>query len=230
MTSLNSRPPSVFIYILTYYREAALHREVINFWPTMCQLLDNSNYILMSEKLGVKCLRCSWIGAKPLEKPIVTTRAGWNVHFHLHTLCCRRWFMKSPQWVSRFRKMTEEKCLKPEDWRAADRAKSSKRHFSELFKYICKTYRGWQMYFLCGLPSAHWHMYSETVHSLKDEHLRKWPQLSPRNRPTHSRDASIEFVVMMERGWQWPDLETLLPRRPLEGPKAAVDSQLMPFG
>lgn len=95
LTSLNSRPPSVFIYILTYYREAALHREVINFWPTMCQLLDNSNYILMSEKLGVKWLRCSWIGAKPLEKPIVTTRAGSNVHLHLHTLCRRGWFMKS---------------------------------------------------------------------------------------------------------------------------------------
>lgn len=47
---------------------------------------------------------------------------------------------------------------------------------------------------------------------------------------THSRDASMGFVVMMERGWQGPDLETLLPRRPLKGPKAAVDSQLMPFG
>lgn len=70
----------------------------------------------------------------------------------------------------------------------------------------------------------------KTVHSLKAKQLHKWPQLSPRNRPTHSRDASIEFVVMMERGWQWPDLETLLLRRPLEGPKAAVDSQLMPFG
>lgn len=37
------------------------------------------------------------------------------------------------------------------------------------------------------------------------------------------------FVVMMERGRQWPDLEGLLPWRPLQGPKAAVDSQLMPL-
>ena len=32
----------------------------------MCQLLDNGNYILMSEKLNVKWLRCSRIGAKLL--------------------------------------------------------------------------------------------------------------------------------------------------------------------
>lgn len=38
------------------------------------------------------------------------------------------------------------------------------------------------------------------------------------------------FVVMMERGCQWPDLETLLPGRPLEGMKAAIDSQLMAYG
>lgn len=37
------------------------------------------------------------------------------------------------------------------------------------------------------------------------------------------------FVVMMERDRQWPDLEGLLPWRPLQGPKAAVDSQLMPL-
>lgn len=42
------------------------------------------------------------------------------------------------------------------------------------------------------------HMYSETVQSLQAEQLRKWPQLSPGNRPTHSRDASIECVVMAE--------------------------------
>lgn len=63
-TSLTSRPPSVFIYTLTYYWETALHREVINFWLMICPLLDNSNYILMSEKLSVKWFRCSWIGAK----------------------------------------------------------------------------------------------------------------------------------------------------------------------
>lgn len=33
-----------------------------------------------------------------------------------------------------------------------------------------------------------------------------------------------------EGGWQRTDLETLLPRRPLEGPKAAADSQLIPSG
>lgn len=71
---------------------------------------------------------------------------------------------------------------------------------------------------------------AETVHSLSTEQLLKWPKVSPRNRPTHSRDASMGFVVMMERGWQWPDSEGLLPWKPLEGPKAAVDSQLMPFG
>ena len=54
VTSLNSRPPSVFIYILTYYQEPAVRTEVINFCPMMCQSLDNSNYILMSEKLSVK--------------------------------------------------------------------------------------------------------------------------------------------------------------------------------
>lgn len=42
-----------------------------------------------------------------------------------------------------------------------------------------------------------------------------------RSRPTHSRDASMGFVVMMERGWQWPDLEGLLPWRPLEGAKSS---------
>lgn len=82
------------------------------------------------------------------------------------------------------------------------------------------------MYLLCGLAEVN----TEIVHSLSAEQLRKWPQVSPRNRPTHSRDASMGFVVMMERGWQWPYLEGLLPWRPLEGPKAAVDSQLMPFG
>lgn len=32
------------------------------------------------------------------------------------------------------------------------------------------------------------------------------------------------FVVMMERGWHWPDLEGLLPWRPLEGPKESADA------
>lgn len=61
---------------------------------------------------------------------------------------------------------------------------------------------------VCGLLSAkRGEVNTKTVHSLAVEQLRKWPQVSPRNRPTHSRDASMGFVVMMERGRQWPDLE-----------------------
>lgn len=59
-------------------------------------------------------------------------------------------------------------------------------------------------------PLEHSEGNTQTVHSPPVEQLCKWPPVSPRNRPTHSRDASMGFVVVMERGWQWPDLESLL--------------------
>lgn len=53
--------------------------------------------------------------------------------------------------------------------------------------------------FLCGLLSAECGaVNTQTVHPLSAAQLRKWPQVSPRNRPAHSRDASMGFVVMME--------------------------------
>lgn len=85
------------------------------------------------------------------------------------------------QWVTHIKKWLRKICLKPEDWRAADGAKSSKRQFSELFKYVSETDRGWHLYFQCGLPSAERDKYTEIVHSLKAKQLHKWPQLSPRN-------------------------------------------------
>lgn len=38
------------------------------------------------------------------------------------------------------------------------------------------------------------------------------------------------FVVMMKRGWQWPDLEALLPWKQCTEPKAACESQLILCG
>lgn len=54
--------------------------------------------------------------------------------------------------------------------------------------------------------------------------------VSPPKRANAFQRRINGIVVVMERDRQWPDLEGLLPWRPLEGPKAAVDSQLMPSG
>lgn len=82
--------------------------------------------------------------------------------------------------------------------------------------------RGPPLYFLCGLLSAEWgEVNTETVHSLSAEQLHKRPRVSHRNGPTHSGDASMGFVVVMERGRQRPDLEWLLPWRPLQWAKSS---------
>lgn len=99
------------------------------------------------------------------------------------------------QWVTHFRN----------DWREIFKARRLKGgRQSSIFKgtalwvfLICL----WGCQRLTNVFSAvpDGHMYCETVQSLQAQQLRKWPQLSSGNRPTHSRDASIECVVMAER-------------------------------
>lgn len=116
--------------------------------------------------------------------------------------------MKSVLGELRVVEMTEEE-------RSNLQTDSSKRRLSELVQYVPETNRGWHV-----SHSTFSKMRLYTVHTLPKlsscaNSLSPPPPL--RNRPTHSRDASMGSVVVMERGWQWPDLETLLPRRPLEG-------------
>lgn len=140
---------------------------------------------------------------KLLEKPVVATGSGPNVNFFstsnvmlhgglIYEASLKPW----AQWVTHFRN----------DWREIFKARGLKgSRQSSIFKgtalgvfQICL----WGCQRLTNVFSAvpDGHMYCETVQSLQAEQLRKWPQLSPGNRPTHSRDASIECVVMAERG------------------------------